>query len=426
MQELSLPIPEGLCPQCEASGVIGQPCLGPGCVRQGVGFVPAEAARQALAGAPGDREGLIGQFIGDYLIIERLGKGGFGRVLLGLQRPMYRLRAAVKLLEFNDPDPSVLETVRGKFEREAAALAVLESPHVVRLLQYGLFEGRPFMAMEFVPGARTLRTLLGGTGSTAEPRPPLSDIKRIIEQVLLGLEAAHQRGIIHRDIKPENLMLHAVVGDPTFVKIVDFGLAKLLSSSHETSHVFGTIHYMAPEQIAQREVGPWTDLFAVAVIAFELLLGRRPYAATDVQAVLLEKLSPTFDPTSNLSSGELSDAGVAFFRRALAPTAEARFRTTAEFLNAWRDFADTKAVTAASPAGQTRVGRGVRAADLAAAAKPAEPAKDKASQRAGRGLQRRDATAEKTHETLGAPPGERQRPPAPSPRQRLRAPLDRA
>lgn len=335
MLEISATLPQGLCPSCEASGPVGAPCAERVCERQGIAFIPEPDARDALATATGDREALIGRFIGDFLITKRLGKGGFGRVLLGLQRPLFKLKGAVKLLEFHGADASVNEALARKFESEAASLAVLHSPHVVRLLQFGTFDGRPFMAMEFVPGGRTLRHLAGLPGDPALTSLPHDTIRRIIAETLSGLEAAHTQGIIHRDVKPDNIMLQDVVGNSHFVKIVDFGLAKSMAANTDTSHVFGTIQYMAPEQIERGSLGPWTDLYAVGVIAFELLLGRRPYRGADSQSIMLEKLNPLFDPLGNVKPGELEPDGVSFFRRALARDPARRFQSAASFRQAW-------------------------------------------------------------------------------------------
>ena len=324
----------GLCPSCESPGALGDACSEKVCARQGTCFIPDAMARKALALGPGQREPLIGQFIGDFLIVGRLGQGGFGKVLLGLQRSLYKLQAAVKLLEFNGGDERTTLKVAEKFETEASSLAVLQSPHIVRLLQYGAFHGRPYMAMEFIPGSRTLQTeinrmALGHEALASEV------IRRIIEQVLFGLEASHQQGIIHRDIKPENIMLQDVVGDPWFVKLVDFGLAKLVEESRETSLVLGTIHYMAPEQVEAKNLGPWTDLYAVGVVAYELLIGHRPFVGKETQAILREKLNPAFDPIARCAHLDLPDVVVTFLRKAMHRFPDKRYRSTSEFRAAW-------------------------------------------------------------------------------------------
>ena len=163
-------------------------------------------------------------------------------------------------------------------------------------------------------------------------------IRRVIDQVLAGLEAAHNHPVepmIHRDIKPENIMLQEVVGDRWFVKLIDFGLAKDVSASRETSLVLGTVHYMAPEQIEAKNLGPWTDLYAVGVIAYELLVGHRPFSGKDTQQILREKLSRDFDPVARCAHLDMPEASLAFLRRALHRFPEQRFRSCSEFREAW-------------------------------------------------------------------------------------------
>lgn len=323
------PSNSGACPSCGSPGVIGEACPERVCSMSGVCFVPAEEALAAMAGTPSQREPLVGHYIGDYLVVGRLGKGGFGKVLLALQRPLFRLKAAVKLIEFDASDERTTRKVLEKFENEAASLAVLNSPHVVRLLQYGLYHDRPYMAMEYIAGSRTLQREINRM--VIEKRSlDFVIVRRVLEQVLDGLESAHRESIIHRDIKPENIMLQEVVGDPWFVKLVDFGLAKVVAESRETSMVLGTVHYMAPEQAEGRDLGPWTDLYAVGVIAFELMVGHRPFPGSEAQEILRLKLDPRFDPLARAAEEGLPGPVASFLGRALARWPEDRFRSTSD------------------------------------------------------------------------------------------------
>ncbi len=300
------------------------------CQRQGVHFVPFENAKASWNASSFERESLVGQFVGDFLVLGRAGKGGFGRILLALQRPLFRLRGAIKLLELGGHDAAISKRVLDKFENEAAVLAVLNHPNIVRLLHYGTHQGLPYIAMEFVPGGHTLQTEMNRLivqGSTLEP----TIFKHILNQVLDGLEAAHELNIIHRDIKPENIMLHAVVGNPHHVKLLDFGIAKVIEHRRDTSVVMGTVHYMAPEQIEARNLGPWTDLYAMGCIAFEFITGHRAFPGDDPQAVLHQKLSPDYDPFAHLGPHRLPPSAVEFLRKALARDPANRYRTTAEF-----------------------------------------------------------------------------------------------
>jgi serine/threonine protein kinase len=148
---------EAACPVCETPGPLATLCGQRTCAKQGIHCIPIAEARAAWAESSGKREPLVGQFVGEFLIVRRLGKGGFGKVLLGLQRPLYKLQAAVKLLELTGQDSRVAEKVTQKFETEASVLAVLQHPNIVRLIAYGTFENEPYLAMEFIPGGRTLQ-----------------------------------------------------------------------------------------------------------------------------------------------------------------------------------------------------------------------------------------------------------------------------
>ncbi len=163
----SAPSPhEAACPVCETPGRLGTPCTERSCARQGVCRIPLERARAAVTEVSSKREPLIGQHIGDFLIVARLGKGGFGKVLLGLQGPQYKLQAAVKLLELHGQDPRVAAKVAEKFDTEAGVLAVLQHPNIVRLLKFGVFEDQRYLAMEFIPARARCRPRSRGSPST--------------------------------------------------------------------------------------------------------------------------------------------------------------------------------------------------------------------------------------------------------------------
>ncbi|MCC6620801.1 MAG: serine/threonine protein kinase [Deltaproteobacteria bacterium] len=322
----------GQCPNCQARGAIGAPCVAPSCAGRGLHHIPLADAERGMKLPASQVEPLVGTMIGDFLIVQRLGKGGFGRVLLGLQRPLFRLRGAVKLLEVEATTEKLQRVFSEKFENEARTLAILRHPNIVGLLQYGTFEDRSFLAMEYIPGSRTLSTEIGlraVQGSGLDPQV----IRRIMAQTLRGLEAAHREGIIHRDLKPDNIMLEEIDGDPWNVKIVDFGLAKVVLERRDTSMVMGTFAYMAPEQLDGRNLGAWTDLYAVGVILFELVTGRRLFSGP-ADEVLGRKRDPDFDPVEQVEDLELPLPVTALLRRALAFEPTARFQSAAELREA--------------------------------------------------------------------------------------------
>jgi serine/threonine protein kinase len=162
----------------------------------------------------------------------------------------------------------------GRFLREARVSASLSHPSIVTVYDFFEEEGTPYIAMEYVPGG-TLRPQVGGIS--------LAQTVGVLESVLAGLAHAEQHGIVHRDIKPENLM----VGSDGRVKITDFGIAKATgavqtaSMRTATGTTIGTPNYMAPEQAMGQQVGPWTDLYSLGVVSFEMLVGRTPFYDSD-------------------------------------------------------------------------------------------------------------------------------------------------
>jgi serine/threonine protein kinase len=316
------------CPNCGEVGDVGQPCAERVCVRRGYHFVPAAYA------APDGREAdpLAGRTIGDYLIVAVLGVGGFGKVYLALQLPIL-MPAALKLMHVDLSDPHMHQTKLTKFTGEAAALARLSHPNIVRLLKYGIHDDAPYIVMEFVEGARTLKGHLAefvGEGREMVP----SEMRDILRQTLDGLASAHARHIVHRDIKPENIMLQRVAGNVNFVRILDFGLAKFVDERSETSMAMGTPIYMAPEQMIRKNIGPWTDLYTLGVMAFEMMTGRRPYDGKTTEELIRQKLDGAYDPLSTVADLSIPAPMAAFFRGALAREPLERFRDAEQFRTA--------------------------------------------------------------------------------------------
>jgi WD40 repeat protein/tetratricopeptide (TPR) repeat protein/cell division protein FtsB len=202
-----------------------------------------------------------------YEIEKELGRGGMGVVYQARQLAPRR-RVALKMLlggEHADPRHRTL------FQAEAEAVAALQHPNVVQIFEVGQHQGLPFLALEFCPGDSLSARLERGPLSLDEAVALMQTLARAIHE-------AHRRGIIHRDLKPANVLL----GEEGSPKVTDFGLAKRLDDERDQSRtgtVMGTPGYMAPEQVAGRvhEIGPWTDVYALGVILFECLTGRRPF-----------------------------------------------------------------------------------------------------------------------------------------------------
>lgn len=206
-----------------------------------------------------------------YLIDKKLGAGGIGEVYLARDRELHSKLVVVKvLLEESGQD----EWFKKKFRQEIEALARIDHPGVVGVLDAGdTPDGKPFLVMQYVKG-RTLRSMIRYEGMDFE------QVATITRQAARALSAAHDQGVLHCDLKPENIMLQDLGEGEEQVKIVDFGIAKIrdsqVSSGSGDTRVAGTVPYMAPEQI-QGKPSTATDIFALGVIAYEMLTGRRPF-----------------------------------------------------------------------------------------------------------------------------------------------------
>jgi hypothetical protein len=211
--------------------------------------------------------------IDGYQVIEEVGRGGMGVVYKARQLNLDRMVALKVLLPDVDVDPKQ----RALFQAEAEAAARLQHPNITQIFAVGVQDGRPFLAMEYVPGGTLARRLAAG------PLPP-RDAARLVASLAGAVAAAHRAGVLHRDLKPANVLLAQPPsgGAPTPApKVVDFGLAKRLGAPDvrsECGEVFGTPFYMAPEQTLGRpeEVGPACDVYALGAILYECLTGRPP------------------------------------------------------------------------------------------------------------------------------------------------------
>lgn len=212
--------------------------------------------------------------VGAYVLEDKLGGGAAGEV--------YRARrldggspVALKLLGASE----VSLEARIRFEHEVRILSRLSHPNVVALKDHGIWEGRPYLAMELLPGA-PLSTWL-------KKRGPFSAVPaaEIVRQAALALAHAHTQGILHRDVKPSNLMLHAD-GDTVTVKLVDFGLGRLREEA--PSETAGTFLYMAPEQIGvlHRPVDERSDLYSLGMLAYEALTGEPAFVGKSLQELI--------------------------------------------------------------------------------------------------------------------------------------------
>jgi serine/threonine-protein kinase len=254
------------------------------------GFARTEPEVSALPTPASETDPLVGQLLGErYRIEALLGSGGMGAVYRATHVHMKKA-VAVKVLH---KEMTFQEEVVKRFEREAVAAARIEHPNVAAATDFGRLEdGAFYLVLEFVEG-RSLADLQKQLG-----RLPTERALRIARQIAMALTAAHASGIVHRDLKPDNVMLVQRDGDPDFVKVLDFGIAKL--HGEETADqpaltrvgtVFGTPEYMAPEQAKGEPADARADLYTLGMILYEMLRGKSAFEGDDLIVVLTQQMA---------------------------------------------------------------------------------------------------------------------------------------
>ncbi|MFN8176363.1 MAG: protein kinase [bacterium] len=268
---------------------------------------------------------------GDYRIERALGSGGMGTLYVATQLSTGKKRA-LKLLR---PELLADPSLRERFEREARVGASIESDHVVDVIAAGIDEasGAPWLAMELLDG-EDLATFLSRRG----PLPPELACD-IVAQLTHAMGAAHAAGVVHRDLKPENVFIASArrEGAPLLVKVLDFGIAKVLRSGGPTgTAAIGTLAWMAPEQTDERgEIGPPTDIWALGLIVFNVLTGARywPDASMSILArkLLVDPLLSASERAAELGrSGMLPGGFDGWFGRCVARDPKDRFGSASD------------------------------------------------------------------------------------------------
>jgi len=227
---------------------------------------------------------MIGQSLGRYHILEQLGEGGMAVVYKAYDTRL-ETDVAVKVIRTDSLPQNAVERSLKRFEREAKALARLTHSNIVKVTDYGEYEGRPYLVMPFLPGG-TLKQKLNG-----KPMP-WQEAVRILLPIARALAYAHEQDMVHRDVKPSNILItHS--GDPM---LTDFGIAKILDLEETmdltgTSAAVGTPEYMAPEQVTSKTVDHRADIYALGVVLYEMITGRKPFQADTPMAVLFKHAS---------------------------------------------------------------------------------------------------------------------------------------
>jgi len=269
--------------------------------------------------------------LGRYRLQAPIGRGGMGEVWLAWDLSLRR-NVALKLLRpGGTPDPDTLR----RFEREARAASQMRIPHSVQIYDFGASnDGIHFIAMEYLTGMN-LETLIERHG----PLPPGRAV-HFACQICRSLEEAHDAGIIHRDVKPSNLFVTRIAGDPDFVKLLDFGIARLTPAAKDADPVtrsgvlHGTPAYLAPELWDGAEADERSDLYAVGVTLYFLLTGMVPYEGLSPAGVMLKQLEREASPPSAQRGEPLPPGLDAIVMRAMARLPAERYQSAIELRRA--------------------------------------------------------------------------------------------
>ncbi len=265
---------------------------------------------------------LYNKTLGNYKIEKPLGVGGMGEVYLAHDTKLNR-KVALKILpkEFVSDDERV-----HRFELEARTVSALNHPYIVTVYDVGKIENVHYIATEYVEG-KTVRDLIG-------EKPSLKETLSIISQTAEALDEAHRAGIIHRDIKPENIM----VRPDGYVKVLDFGLAKLIETNDRKNNtntqtmkgvIIGTLAYMSPEQIVGDRLDRRTDIWSLSVVLFEMLTGKNPFKGENRNATYQNILSEESLHVSELN-GKIPDDLDRVLVKALEKDADLRYQTASD------------------------------------------------------------------------------------------------
>ncbi len=266
----------------------------------------------------------VGQVLdGRYEIVAPIAAGGMGAVFRA-RRLLLGDEVAVKVI-----NPGESPDARDRFLRESRACARLRHPNIVSILDFDLDpEGHPFLVMELL-GGRTL------ADEIAAGRLSVADVASIVPELCHALQLAHAQGVVHRDLKPANIIAHEFAPGDRVYKIVDFGVASVFESADATrltaAHQFiGTVSYASPEQLSADPVDARSDVYSLAVVAFEMLTGRVPFEGDDLLSVVTRHLTTAAPRVSSLRP-DVPPALDAAIARALATRPDDRWQSIAEF-----------------------------------------------------------------------------------------------
>jgi eukaryotic-like serine/threonine-protein kinase len=274
---------------------------------------------------------VLGMLAERYDVQELIGEGGIGLVYRGVLREL-QLPVAIKVLR---AELAANHEVFTRFQREAATASSIGNPHIVRMVELAsLPNGSAYIAMEYLDG-RSLAEHMKGRAL------PLDEALAISLQIMEALDACHERDVVHRDLKPDNIVLLEQAGRPSFVKIVDFGMVRLLGSAAKLTNqgaILGTPHYMAPEQCRGQPADHRADIYSVGILMYRMLTGKLPFDGDKWLEVLSQQVhAEPVPPSQHLPPGALPRGIEAVILKAMHKDAAQRFQSMREMMQAVSD-----------------------------------------------------------------------------------------
>ncbi|RMG86441.1 MAG: serine/threonine protein kinase [Chloroflexi bacterium] len=262
---------------------------------------------------------LIGKTLGQFIILEEIGRGGMATVYKARQQSVNRIVAVKVLPRHFLHDPGFLE----RFSREVDVASHLEHPHILPIYDYGEAEGVPYIAMRYLGGGSMAQFIRRGV-------PEIDQLVKPFSQVAAALDYAHQQGIIHRDLKPGNIMLD----ENGNAYLSDFGIVHVLGSNLTGSMIVGTPAYMSPEQAHGLPIDSRSDIYSLGIVLFELLTGREPYQAETPMALLLKHINEPIPPLRQFRA-DIPEAVENVVAKATAKEPDERYISATEMAEAF-------------------------------------------------------------------------------------------
>jgi len=326
---------------------------------------------------------LLSQLVADrYRVIRKLGEGGMGSVYLA-EHVVIEKKFALKVLA---PELCRRPDLVARFLQEARSASRIGHENVIDIMDFGQSpDGLVYIAMEFLDG-KDLGEIVRGKGAMDWPQA-----RDIVLQICRALRAAHDKGIVHRDMKPENIFLIQREGQPHFVKILDFGIAKVMGLDPNgprltrTGMIFGTPEYMAPEQAEGKDTDHRADIYAVGCIMYHLITGQTPFVAESFMTMLTKHLmEEPVPPSARRPDLVITPEMDALVLKALEKDRDKRWQSMAELLEAVAVCPGPETATPKPPGGQTVAMGGAHAAAALKVlrSKATAPATERVSRRA--------------------------------------------